>query len=476
MAMRMTALIFAMLVVASAAAVPPVFSTADHANAQRFLDVEFTNQVGAVVIGLLDRSGSRVFAKGKLDNGTDADANAETIFELGSITKVFTSLLALEMQRRGELRLTDPVAKYLSPSTRLPEFEGKPITIGNLARQDSGLPRFPGNLAPKPPNEYTRPQLKRFSDAYRLEDMFAYLARFKLTNAPGSRFVYSNTGMALLGHALAQRLNTTYEAAVIKRIARPLGMTDTRITLDEPQRTRLAVGHHADGSKAENIDFKAMAPAGSFVSTANDMLRFLSTVLGFHRSDLKPTLDEMCVIQHEGSPRFGRTGAPWTGDRAYNPPGSNLLGHGGGGFGYLAFVGFDTLKKRGVVVLTSQMNWSPEGIGWTLLQGLPLTRRNVILGVKEVVGLGFALQPDKASGWLRFSHIFPRSPAGEAGLKSGQLLQKINGVSVKDKPLPESLALLRGKEGSRFLIEITDSEQNTTRQLSLVRRKFITTD
>ena len=76
-------------------------------------------------------------------------------------------------------------------------------------------------------------------------------------------------------------------------------------------------------------------------------------------------------------------------------------------------------KRRGVVVLTNQMKVIPYNIGWTLLQGMPLTRENITYGVREIVGLGIALDTDEKSGAVRISAVFPKSPAGEAGLAAG---------------------------------------------------------
>lgn len=102
-----------------------VFSDKDAEAIKTFLRESFTNGNSGMVIGILDERGNRTFAAGKLDNGTDQEVNADTIFEIGSVTKVFTSLLALDMARRGEIKLDDPVAKYVPERVKVPAYEGK---------------------------------------------------------------------------------------------------------------------------------------------------------------------------------------------------------------------------------------------------------------------------------------------------------------------------------------------------------------
>lgn len=110
------------------------------------LSVQFADRSGGMVIGLIDKTGSRVCSKGRLDNGTDRLVDGDTVFEIGSVTKVFTTLLALDMERRGEVRLDDRISKYLPERVKVPIYEGKQITLRNLAAQDSGLPFHPDSI------------------------------------------------------------------------------------------------------------------------------------------------------------------------------------------------------------------------------------------------------------------------------------------------------------------------------------------
>jgi CubicO group peptidase (beta-lactamase class C family) len=131
-----------------------VFPTAaeDFTNAIRaFLEhrVEVEKICVGMVVGLVDEQGSRVVSYGKLDNGTGQDVNGDTVFMLCSVTKVFTGLLLQDMIDRGEMKLDDPVAKYLPQSVRMPTRNGKEITLRQLATHSSGLPKWPDDLNPQ---------------------------------------------------------------------------------------------------------------------------------------------------------------------------------------------------------------------------------------------------------------------------------------------------------------------------------------
>jgi D-alanyl-D-alanine-carboxypeptidase/D-alanyl-D-alanine-endopeptidase len=445
---------------------------------ESLLQEKFAQGNSGMVIGLLDVHGSRVFSAGKLDNGSGREVDGDTIFELGSVTKVFTALLLLDAVRRGEMKLDDPVARYLPEGTKVPAFRGKEITLLNLAAQDSGLPWHPDDLDRILNQDPKKPSLQEFrqaAEAYTVEDLYAFLSKHELTRQPGAAFQYSNVGMSLLGHAIERRAGADYESLVVDRICQPLKMHSTRITLSPAQKVRLATGHWMDGKPSEHVNFRVQAPAGSLLSTANDMLKFLNANLGlFKRTDLTPLFRQQHAVRHTGSPQFGSSAMPWYDGRIYYPPGTIFLGHGGGGFGNLAFVGFNKLNRRGVVVLTNQMNVNPNGIGWTILQGMPLTHENITFLVREVEGIGIGLDTDQETGLPRITTVYPKSPAGEAGLSVGLVIQKINGTSVEGKNLQECFGMTGGPIGTKVRLDLIDPQRKETRTVELTREKFLT--
>ena len=174
------------------------------------------------------------------------------MFELGSITKVFTALLLTEMVTRGEVALDDPVSKYLPGSVKMPARNGKQITFLDLATYTSGLPRLPDGIPSVGDNPYA---------AYTVEQLYAFLSNHTLRFDPGTHYEYANLGFGLLGHVLALRANTSYEDLVVSRVCAPLGLEDTRISLTASMRERLAQGHLSNLNATPNWDVPTLAGA-----------------------------------------------------------------------------------------------------------------------------------------------------------------------------------------------------------------------
>ena len=179
--------------------------------------IDVQKQSVGIVVGVIEPSGRRVVAYGRASRNDARPLNGDTLFEIGSITKVFTSLLLADAVERGEVALTDPVGKFLPAKVRMPERGGRAITLQDLATHTSGLPRLPTNMAPKDPSN-------PYAD-YTFENLYAFLSDYQLTRDIGSQYEYSNLGGGLLGHALTLAAHATdYEALVRARVTTPLGM------------------------------------------------------------------------------------------------------------------------------------------------------------------------------------------------------------------------------------------------------------
>jgi S1-C subfamily serine protease len=150
-----------------------------------------------------------------------------------------------------------------------------------------------------------------------------------------------------------------------------------------------------------------------------------------------------------------------------------LLAHAGGAGSYHAWVGFDKKQRRGVVVLTTANDVSSEAIGWTLLQRLPLKRENANEFAKEIVGLGFMFDLDQTHT-LRITKVYPKSSAGQAGLSSGLIIQKINAVPTAGKSIAECFNLLRANGSPKVRLELVNPERKETNTVELTRGKFLT--
>ena len=213
-------------------------------------------------------------------SGLPLDAN--TVFEIGSITKVFTNTILADMVRRGEVKLDDPISKYLPASVKVPQRNGQQITLLDLATQSSGLPRLPTNLKPA---EMGNP----YAD-YTVKQLYDFLSTYTLPRDIGSLYEYSNLGMGILGHVLALRAGKSYEALVKERVLVPLGMHDSGITLSPRMKSHMAQGFNANGSPMHLWDLPTLAGAGALRSTANDMLKFLAANLDSASVPLGPAM------------------------------------------------------------------------------------------------------------------------------------------------------------------------------------------
>jgi D-alanyl-D-alanine-carboxypeptidase/D-alanyl-D-alanine-endopeptidase len=296
-----------------------------------------------IVVGVIDANGRRVVSYGSLAKNDKRSLDGNTAFEIGSVTKVFTSLLLMDMTRRGEVALTDPVAEFLPAGVKVPERKKRQITLADLSTQSSGLPGMIPNLVVKDPDN-------PFA-GYSIQQLYEFLSGYKLTRDIGSQYEYSNLGVGLLGHALSLRAGMSYEALVRSRICDPLGMADTRVTLTPEVNARLAVGHNAAVAVTSSWDFPAtLAGAGALRSTANDMLMFLAANLGYTNTPLAQAMaDEVSIRRPAGAPDM-QIAYGW---HVQTKDGSSIIWHNGGTGGYRSYLGYDPKARAGVVVLTN---------------------------------------------------------------------------------------------------------------------------
>jgi len=310
-----------------------------------------------IVVGVIDAKGRRVIAYGSLAKDDKRPLNGDTIFEIGSMTKVFTSLVLMDMVQKGEVAVTDPVSKYLPATVKVPERNGKKITLQDLSTQSSGLPRMPSNFKPK---DDTNP----YAD-YSVQQLYQFLSGYKLTRDIGAQYEYSNLGVGLLGHVLTLRAHLSYEAMVKSRILDPLGMNSTRVTLTPAMKARLAVGHGPGMSVVPNWDIAALAGAGALRSSANDILTFLAANLGYTKTPLAAAMAaELSIRRPAGAPDM-QIAYAW---HIQTRNGNSIVWHNGGTGGYRTYMGFDPKSRAGVVVLTNIASAAgPDDIGRHLL-------------------------------------------------------------------------------------------------------------
>lgn len=315
---------------------------------------EYVKGVG-IVVGIVDEKGTRIVSYGTFSRDSDRPVDGNTVFEIGSITKVFTSIILADMVERGEINLHAPVSEFLPDTVKLPTSYGREITLYNLALHNSGLPRMPNNFKPGNINN-------PYAD-YTVQQMYEFLSNYKLTREIGTQFEYSNLGVGLLGHALALKAGKSYEELVKERILDPLEMHDTAITLSADLQERFATGHNEACAPVSAWDIPTFAGAGALRSTVSDMLKFIAANLGYIETPLYP------AMRNSHTPRFnaGRpdmyVGLNWITTTVH---GKEIVWHNGGTGGFRSFAGFNVKSGTGVVVLSNTAN-SVDDIGFHLL-------------------------------------------------------------------------------------------------------------
>jgi CubicO group peptidase (beta-lactamase class C family) len=320
--------------------------------------VDARHQSVGIVVGVIEPAGRRIIAYGPRAKDDARPVDADTIFEIGSITKVFTSLLLADAVGRGEVALTDPIAKYLPTSVKVPERNGRSITLVDLSTHTSGLPRLPTNFVPK---DMSNPYVD-----YSVQQMYEFLSTYQLPRDIGSTWEYSNFGGGLLGHVLARRAGIDYEALVRARITGPLGMTHTSITLSAEMKARLAPGHTAALQPAANWDLPTLAGAGALRSSANDMLTFLAAAIGAPSSSpLGQAFQTMLATRRPTGQPGLEMALGWL---AFKDQASEVIWHNGGTGGYRTWIGYEPRSRTGIVILTNASTLAgPDDIGRHLL-------------------------------------------------------------------------------------------------------------
>ena len=278
----------------------------------------------AGAVTLVQRNGiaGAIDAVGMQNTEAKTPMRADTIFEVMSMTKPLTATGIMILVDEGRLSLNDPVEKHL------PEFKGmwmvdarikdatgrdkemaikrpsRPITIRDLLTHTSGMREMP----PEPLADlYTKFH-------YSLRDAVQFFSQQPLEFDPGSKWAYSNTGMATLGRIIEVTSDQPYERFLDERVFKPLGMVDTFYFVPEAKKNRIAAVYTTGkdgklvnlGSGILRPNAKYPMPEGGLYSTAQDMAAFYQMCLSGGRGIVsKASLDAMTTVHTGGLPVWG---------------------------------------------------------------------------------------------------------------------------------------------------------------------------
>jgi serine-type D-Ala-D-Ala carboxypeptidase/endopeptidase len=331
----------------------------------------------AFVVGLVDLNGTQFYGYGNMSKANNTTVDKNTIFAIGSNTKVFTTMLLADMVEDGLINLDDPIEKYLPFNITVPQYKGHKITIEDLATHTSGLPEFPPNFCtsfqmanPQTPSDIiqTRLNLMNCPKNYTFDQFYQGLSNTTISREPGTKVEYSTFGSALLGNILVSKSNmSSYEELLKKRILSVVGMNDTSINISEAQKSRLAIGH-LNGQELPLLNVSnPIVPGGGLYSSASDMLKFLSANIGLIKTKLDKPMQESHLILHDTGQTIPNNkkvsnqnmtdssgfyiGLGWFVTTDF---GNEIIWHNGATVGgYNAFMGFNPATDRGIVILCS---------------------------------------------------------------------------------------------------------------------------
>lgn len=299
----------------------------------------------SIIVGIVDVHGRQIFAEGKISDRDPTLPDGNTIYEIGSITKVFTSLLLADMSLKQQLNLNDPISRFLPKTVKTPTRNGKEISLLSLSTHRSGMPRFPYNVDPK--------NLDNPYADYTVSQLYEYTSNFKPDFAIDSMWRYSNTGYGLLGNILATVAQRNFETLVEQEICKPLNMNSTVISLTTKLKSNVASGHSEFGKPEVFTGLPALEGAGALRSNVNDLLTFAEANLGLIKTDLLPAMELTHILQAKKDGNDTYTTMGWT---LSNDDGKYHLFKDGGTAGYRTFLGIDKKNKIGVVVLSNSNN------------------------------------------------------------------------------------------------------------------------
>lgn len=315
---------------------------------------------GGVAVAVRTDGKTSFYNYGMADNAQNRPVTADSIFNLGSVGKVFATTLLAQAVKQNQLSLDDPIAKYVTELQRGGDI--RRITLGQLASHTSGLPRVPQQYETWHKGRYTWPDVVRFLNSWKASP----------NHEPGQQYLYSNAAMVLLRVALERRFNTRFAALMHERLTGPLGMTSTDLPLPRELLGRAVQGYNPSGRPAGRPGMEGgtfeWPGAGQIYSSSRDMATFLAANLG-ELPDHRPLENAMTLAQQ---PVFTvnarlKIGLAWQNVSAGN---FTIIDKNGGLQNTSTYIGFAPQQKLGVVILVNRGKQQPTGIGRQIIHAL----------------------------------------------------------------------------------------------------------
>lgn len=291
--------------------------------------------VGTMVV-FFENGKEEYFSYGFTNTTDNKPVTPKSVFEIGSVTKTFTSLLLADLVVKGKVKLTDPVQMYLPDSVHIPVFNEKRITFADLASHTSGLPRTPDNFKPR---DWSNP----FID-YEVRDMYNFLNQYKLKRDVG-QYEYSNLGVALLAHTLTLISGKSYEKMLSEIICKPLNMNETGTSNESVYLT----SPHLGTKPISHWDMDVFTGAGAIRSNAEDLLKYIKAEMGISPTKLEVAMKLTQRPLHDVMPNI-KVGLGW---QILTSNNDEIIMHGGATGGYRTSISFSKKKKKAIIILNN---------------------------------------------------------------------------------------------------------------------------
>ena len=295
----------------------------------------------SIAIGIV-LDGKIIYAKGfgYADRENKKLADADTVYQLGSVTKTFTGNLLAQLIEERQISLDDSIAKYFPKLVKFPtDKNGKVITVKDIATHSAEFPRYPENL-----DRIDGEPIRGFSK----EQLYQGIELIRINNSAGIRYSYSNFGYGVLGTALENLTDKSLSELLTQRIFQPLKMQSSNLELTDKIKMNFAVPYRDDNpnQRTEPWEMGALSGAGNIFSSVNDLSLFMNEML---------RNSEVNRIQQTEYLKINETWNYGLGCFAINSKTRNtkIIHHGGDIDGYASYLILYPEFKGGLIILTN---------------------------------------------------------------------------------------------------------------------------
>jgi serine-type D-Ala-D-Ala carboxypeptidase/endopeptidase len=379
LAVSMPAFVRALATLTAASAVLPLETDIHMLIADRVKALAGPGDGIGIVVGIIEPRGRKIVSYGHFNQGDSRAVDGSTVFEIGSITKVFTALLLADFVQNREVNLSDPASEYLPAELKLPERGGKSITLLDLATHTSGLPFMP----PLPDSSAIG------AASYSAMNLYGYLANFSLPYDIGTQWEYSNLGYWLLSEVLAARSGAKYERLLANRVLFPLRMSSTAFAPSPAMKAKFAIGHYASMQPADSFlslpGYAIMPAAGGLLSSVDELLTIPSIALEYTNSPLAALVANCLSPRRPTATKGIEQALGWT---IIEDGSGQLVFRDGGTYGHASAMIWDPAKRVGVVVLSNHVQGVSDLAHHMLRPSFPLDQPTAIRHKEISLGLG----------------------------------------------------------------------------------------